>query len=378
MADSKFKTSADGALSDIIREYTIGEFRGDFPNVPTADGVDLEALSELDPEPLFVTLPVVPKVGSVSTNGLLYDDRLLGDIEEQINPKRPGANFGHLTDAERDTAFPKPDALWVGALRVGETLWGKAYVRPGAARDYIKTLRAVNGSISTSIFGRGKYEKVAKGVRRLTRFDLETLDFAPPSRAALGGGVTPSLTAEMSGESAEKEDNDMDREQIISELTVADVPDALRTAIVEEANAGAVAEERVTELTQGITDRDAQITELTSVVSEFKVREFESALDGRISELLDWSVEGEEAKSKFDAFVRTLRSRVVSELNGKTETEAINEALTAVWEDLKPLAETVRDALSGPSAIVGGKKNAKQKLDTSPAAVAAARAKFNF
>ena len=90
MADSKFKTSADGALSDIIREYTIGEFRGDFPNVPTADGVDLEALSELDPEPLFVTLPVVPKVGSVSTNGLLYDERLLDDIEEQINAKRPG------------------------------------------------------------------------------------------------------------------------------------------------------------------------------------------------------------------------------------------------------------------------------------------------
>lgn len=369
-------TGVAGVVDDTIRVDCVGEFSGNFPNVPTANGVDLEALAELDDDPLFVTLPVVPKEGTISANGLLYDGRLLDDISQQINTKRPGANFGHLSDSERDTAFPKPDAIWVGAKRYGDTLWAKAYVRPGAARDYIKTLRAVGGSIATSIFGKGQYENVSKGVRRLIRFDLDTLDFAPPARAALGGGVTPMLTAEMSGDE-NNEETIMDKAQLIAELTVDDIPATLRESIISDARTQDEASGVVTELEQGITDRDAQIKALTDTVAEYRSETFKLALDVRISELFDWSIEGEEAKKKFDAFTRMLRSQIVSELDGSDAEEDVDAAITKVWEDLKPLAETLRDALAGPPAVVGG-KGKKSRLDTSPAAVAAARAKFNF
>ena len=307
MSDESIETG--DASSDIVQESTLGSFRGNFPNVPTAEGVDLEAIGERDTDPLYVTLPVVPKVGSVSQNGLLYDEHLLEQIETQIVEKRPGANFGHLSHEERDTAFPKPDALWVGAKRVGDTLWGKAYVRPGAARDYIKDLRAVGGSISTSIFGKGKYETVAKGVRRLIEFDLDTLDFAPPSRAALSRGAVPALTAEMEdeGEGIAK-DNIMDKSELIAELVIGDIPEALRQEIVEIAAQQDTTLEKVAELETDVSDRDDMIAELTAAVTEFRDKEFNHALDSRIAELFDWSVNGEEAKAKVDTFQRTLRS----------------------------------------------------------------------
>jgi hypothetical protein len=368
----------DDTVFDNIQETTTGQFRGNFPDVPTADGVDVEALSEQDDgDPLYVTLPVVPKVGTVSTNGLLYDDALLREIGDQINVKRPGANFGHLPEAERTTAFPKPDAIWVGAKRVGETLWGKAYIRPGAARDYIRTLRAVGGSISTSIYGRGQSVTVSEGVRRLTKFDLDTLDFAPPARAALGGGVVPVLTAEMANN--DTKETIMEKSDFIAELTVDDVPDAVREQIIADAANVTETADRISELEQSITDRDSQIGDLTTAVAEYRDNAFNASLDARIAELFDWSVVGESAREKCDAFVRTFRSRVVSELNGERDNEVVETAITSVWDDLKPLAETVRDALAGPPAIVGEKvrKDGNELVDT-PETRAAARAKFQF
>jgi len=363
---------------DIVQESTLGTFRGNFPHVPIAEGVDIDAIGQRDAEPLYVTLPIVPKVGSVSKNGLLYDEHLLEQIESQIIERRPGANFGHLSRDQLETAFPKPEALWVGAKRVGDTLWGKAYVRPGAARDYIRDLRDMGGSISTSIMGKGKHEQVAKGVKRITDFDLETLDFAPPSRAALSRGAVPILTAEMEsdGEGIVR-DNIMEKEELIAELTVGDIPEKLRQEIIEVAAEQDKTVERLSELETNIKDRDAMIAELTTAVAEYRDKEFNHALDGRIAELFDWSVTGEEAKEKVETFQRILRSRVVSELAGDREEEKIDETIQTVWEELKPLAETVRDALAGPPAITGG-KTPKAKLDTSPEAVADALRKFSL
>ena len=218
-----------GMMREMVREFIVGEFRGSFPDVPIAPGVDMEELKALDPDPMFVTLQVVPKIGAISKNGLLYDENLVSSVERQINEKRPGGSFGHIKDADRDTAYPIPDGIWVGAKRVGDSLWAKVLVSPGAAKNHIRRLKAVGGQISTSIYGKGSYEAVKPGVRRLSSFDLESLDFAPPARAALGHAATPFVTAEM--------EIDMDRNQIISELTVKDIPVALRDAIVVEATA---------------------------------------------------------------------------------------------------------------------------------------------
>src|SRR5258706_6558420 len=110
-----------------IREYTIGEFRGTFPDVPIASGVNMADIKELDADPFFVTLPIIPEIGAVSGNGLLYDEALVSSVVRQINEKRPGGIFGHIKKDESETAFPEPSGNWLGAKRDGNTLWGKCY-----------------------------------------------------------------------------------------------------------------------------------------------------------------------------------------------------------------------------------------------------------
>lgn len=367
-----------------VSEVTVGRFRGNFPVIPTADGVDMEALRGLDEDPFFVTLPVVPKVGQVSGNGILYDNQLLDTIGEQINTKRPSANFGHLTKEQRDTGFQNPVAFWVGAKRVDDTLWGKAYVLPGEDRVYMERLKALNGQISTSIHGSGNHQRIGKGKTRLTSFNLDYLDFAHPSRAALGGGSTPAITSEtMGGEddpatAGTTEGSIMDKQELIAELTVADVPAALRDAIVQEAGEQAGQEAQIAELTQAVEDRDVQLAAAATAVAEYRERDFAAKLDTMVSELIDWEVTGEDATAKFDALKRTLRSRIVSELADKREDDDIKEASEIAWAELKPIAETVRDALAGPPAIVGSGNGKRTKLEDTPQARAEARAAFNF
>ncbi len=364
---------------DTIREYVISEFHGKFPDVPIASGVDLEALKENQAAPFFVTLPIVPEIGAISSNGLLYDDALVKSIEEQINRKRPGGIFGHLKDEERATAFPLPSGMWIGAKREGNTLWAKAWIPAGKSQDYMRQLKAVGGQIATSIYGKGDREKVKPGVDRLTNFNLESLDFAPPERAALGYGATPILTAEL-----HEDNNDMDKTQLLAELTVSDIPAALKEQIL----AAAGQKTQVVELTTQVKDRDTLISELQTSVAEFRKAAFAAALDGKVNELTNWQVKGEAAKAKLEAFRRTLRSRIVAELGADQKVERIAEVVTAVWTDLQPLAETVRDALAGPPAIVNGKVRGdsadprKAMAAMTPTeleqAMSRARAGFNF
>jgi hypothetical protein len=142
-------------MTDQVREYTIASFRGKWADVPTAEGVDIEAINKSDADAMFVTLPIA-EIGAISNNGLLYDEALVDSIAEQINANRPGGIFGHLKEEERSTSFPLPAGLWVGAKREGQTLWAKSYIPPGAARDYVRNLKAVGGQIATSIYGKGR------------------------------------------------------------------------------------------------------------------------------------------------------------------------------------------------------------------------------
>lgn len=152
----------------------------------------------------------------------------------------------------------------------------------------------------------------------------------------------------------------MDRSQLISELTVDDIPARLRDALVAEFR------------TQ-VSDRDTLIAELQTSVAEFRRREFDLAVDARVAELTAWQVTGDAAKAKLDSFRRTLKSRIVSELAG--DASKLQTVIETVWADLQPLAETVRDALAGPPAIVAGKVVSKrEKFEDTPEARAKARA----
>jgi hypothetical protein len=359
---------------DIVQEYSIGEFGGSYPSVPIANGVDLEALKALDADPFYVTLPIIPEVGAISKNGLLYDEALVGSVEEQINSKRPGGIFGHIKEVDRGSAFPIPEGMWVGAKREGNSLWAKCYIPPGAAREHLRRLKVMGGNIATSIYGKGDYEAVSKGVKRVKNFMLESLDFAPPERAALGYGARPILTAELDQENH----SNMDKQQILAELTADDVPANVQEQIIRKAQAQSDNTRQVAELATQVADRDKMIAELQTGISEFRKAAFNSAVDAQVTAKTAWKVVGDEAKKKLEAFQRTFRSRLIAELDGSQDTDKVSEAANVAWADLEPLAETVRDALSGPPAVVSSKVRGTVPFVDTPEARAQARGGFTF
>lgn len=354
---------------DIVREYNVGRFRGNFPDVEIADGVDMESIRSRDATPMLITMPIA-EVGAISNNGLLYDEALVDSIAEQINAKRPGGIFGHLKDEERSTSFPLPAGLWVGAKRVGQTLWAKSYIPPGAARDYVQTLKDVGGEIATSIYGKGKFEKVRDGVKRLTHFNLESLDFAPPVRAALGLGAVPFVTSEME----QQEPITMaDKEAVINELRHVQVP----AQHGWQPNGASEESDRMTvaEMQSALAARDDRITVLETTVAEFRRREFERAVDEVVAEFTDWPVRetapdasGKTAKDKLAALRAMFRRAILDKMGQEQDSEKVAEMAAAAWEEIRPIAEMMRDALAGPAAIVNGKvrETTRPKLEDTP------------
>jgi hypothetical protein len=354
-----------------IREYVIGEFRGDFPDVPISPQVDLESLTNGDEKPFFVTLPVA-RIGEVSANGLLYDEELVTEIEGQMIGK--GGIMGHIKPEERDSKFPIEDVDWVGTTREAGTTWGKAYVPPGQTREFIRRLMARGGQLATSIYGPyAKREPLSDGRFRLRGLKLESLDLAPADRAALNLGGKFAVTAQMT--EGFSEDIEMEKEQLIAELTVKDVPQALRDQIIQEFSQANDQQKSIAELQSQIEAKDTVIAELQKEAAKRAEEKFEAALDGLVAETVNWQVEGEEPKKKVDALKTSYRARVISEMGDKRDMEALKTAAERVWEgEYQIIAETMRDALAGPSARVSGKPRGSRELDTSPDAVRKAQA----
>lgn len=360
------------AEGEMISIQAIGEFRGNFPDVPIAAGVNLDELRQTDDDPFFVTLPVIPEIGAVSKSGLLYDDALADRVIEQINRKRPGGRLGHLKAEDRGSAYPIPEGIWVGAMRHGNGVWAKSYIPPGPARDHMRRIKAVGGQISTSIYGEGSYEAVRPGVRRTPDFELETLDFAPPERAALGHGATPIVTAEMN---QTMEIEMPTKDEIIAELRPTDIPTPIRQQIIDQHEQDTGQQRRISELENQVADRDTVIAELRSAVEKQRIAEFNTALDEQIAELTPWETKTDAGKEKLAALRRMVRQAILAELGDKREIGTIKEIADRVWQEYAVVAETVRDALAGPPAIVPGRKadGGRRQLEDTPEARQKAR-----
>jgi len=363
--------------SEMVRDYIVGEFRGNYPTIAPDPKVDLSALTSGDDAPFFVTLPV-GEVGKVSSNGLHYDDALVKAIQEQVVGR--GGIMGHIKTEERDTAFPIEDVDWVGVARQGGILWGKGYIPPGAAREYIRRLKARGGQLATSIYGPyEEKETLPDGTYHIRGLRLESLDLAPADRAALKLGGQFAITAQMEQQETDLEDTmSLTKEQVLAELTVEDIPEALRDQIIEGVKASATAEKQLAELKQQIADKDAIIGTLQDQLKAKQAAEFEASLDAKVAELVNWQVEGDEAKGKVAAFRRTVRTNILSELGEERDAEKLEEAAKVVWEGIKPLAEMIRDALAGPPARVSGKVRDRHKIDDSPEARKRARAEMGL
>lgn len=390
------------------------------PTVETLPIVDVDALTAGDDDPFYVTLQI-SEVGRVSQNNVLYDDEIVSVIEGAIREGGVEGLMGHLPDEDLSTTFPHSDksstplaGFWVGVLRVGEILWGKAYIPPGDVRNYMRRVKATNGKLGVSFYGKAIVE-VEDGVRRLREFELETLDFAPHKRASLTLDGDFEVTSEFESDGSDGE-GDMP-----TEITLDSIPQSVREQIRQEV----LKETQATENAQRVAELEQKVKEQEEVVAEYRdygrivteistqvedgvdivewVREmnetmvrlgeilgtsvsivtrveeyhnniqemarerFANAVSAQVAELTDWQVSSDSAKGKLDALRQGLQAQIIAQMGADQSVERVAEVAQSVWDGgYQTIAESVRDSLAGPSALVGGQgsipSNWKDKL----------------
>lgn len=386
----------------VISETQLQPLKGQFPDVPTYPHVDTVLLYQGDEaNPFHVTLPIA-EIGRVSDNGLEYDEELVTAIAEQMSNGAGGIR-GHIPDDQLSTAYPVDDVHWIGHQLIGQTLWAKGYIPPGQTREDIRMKKARGGNIATSIFGDAVKEfVVAEASKSRSRtwkarqFQLEQIDLAPTKRAALKNRTGFVITREMEGE--------MPPEVKDNVVQVSDVPEPIREQIIRESDLAKKVErlaemetkvaelgEQVSELVQykqivmeirstlgkdtdtaaavaeqhkmaatlaemlGVEYSNITITvsEMHESIKELKQKEFDNAVTATVSELTKWDAKTDAGKAQVDAFRKTFKRTLISELKGDQTPEKLAEIAQKLWDDeYSVIGAAVVSSLSGPGAFV--------------------------
>lgn len=331
-----------GVFSDVM---AVTELRGSYPTVPIAADVDYAALTAGDENPVFLTLPI-GKVNVKSGNNRFYDEAFVQELERQTLTNKPIGLMGHLSESERPTAFPAEAVHWVGAVRDGDTLWGKAYVVPGPVRDRIQRYKAHGKAIATSIdaFAEGVFDESLKAMRMVAKsLRLNQIDIAPADRAGIPAlASVPILTTEMEEPATEElQEPVMDKLQVINEMTAEDarlLPEPVRQAIVATVPMPPEVQQ-VQELRQVLgVDEKANLTQLVTELREAKEQARQVAVKTRISELVTDQEKGIKVES-----VRGLVTELVNARNPQTPEEA--EAAYSQVVEMQSVKDTLAAAV---------------------------------
>ena len=225
-------------METIHAQMVVWEFRGSFPDIPTAPGIDIAELTQGDNDPFFVTLPI-GRVNAESRYQRVYDEEFVNELARQAVDRRATGILGHLSAEDiRNYRFPPEAIHWVGVQRQNDMLWGKGYMPPGPDRERVRRYKALGKPMATSIFAKMTFERdrTTGKLRALANtLDLHQIDLGPVERAGVPElGAVPIITAEM--DNNEVEDISMtDRVQVIREMSVDDVdliPRPVREAII--------------------------------------------------------------------------------------------------------------------------------------------------
>lgn len=360
----------NASVNELAHNFTdvavIWELRGDYPqDIPTFPGVDVTELTAGDDDPMFLTLPI-GKANAKSDNGRYYDEEWLQELERQVVENRPVGIMGHIRAEDVATEFPPEAIHWVGVRRIGEMLWGKGYVPPGEARERVRRYKATNKKLATSIFAkaRGVWDGTVGALRMVAEtLQLHQIDIGPADRVGIPSlAAVPRITAEMmQPENETEQETDMDKMQVIREMTVEDarlLPDPVREAILadvdEPAEVAIVAELR-SEL--GL-DEKADLPAVIGKLKEQQEQQAKRAVEQRIQEL----VTDEEKGVKVEA-ARPIVTELVQARAPSTPEEA-EAAFTEVVasEQVKGLLSEFVQQKSGPrQRVVAGGKNGQPK-----------------
>lgn len=286
--------------------------------IPLYPGVDRALLEEGDPKPFYLTLDIL-QLNAVSENGLLYDEALVTAIEQQL-PGMGGIQ-GHIPESEWSTSFPVDAVDWVGHVRIETKTYAKCYIPPGNTREFVRRVLARGGKLRTSISGMGIPQIIDEnmGIYRMLDFELDSLDLAPATKAALRkyqSGEIVVTTEMMTPKEEVKEGVMPENEKEPVAITMIDVPQAVREQIVAEAKVRADAA-RVTELEQQVSALESAKTELASKLAE---------TEQKVAEMVQYS---------------TVCGEICAFLPPGTQTSQISALVGQVYQQLSQMAEVL-------------------------------------
>lgn len=418
----------------VLRESSEHVLSGAFPNVPIAPTVDKEALFALDSDPMFLTLDIVPQIGAISENGLIYNDDLVNAIVEQA-PGLGGIR-GHISDAELATAYPVPDVYWCGAMREGNKIWAKAYIPPGATREDMRLKKITGGRINTSIFAHAAQEMNGDdGTWYARDIELEGIDLASPQRAALRGEGNIYLTRETKQPNTPDTPNTQQQESEMTTtaatpITIQDVPKEVREQLFAEFRRetqlsetekeltslrkrikemgdvtahiklnipdGADPMERIGAMTEFLAGLQAQFgqdvtvemltnmkngaDEMAAEVEALDAENYDATVDSQLMELTKaWQVASEKGRAKIATLHTNLKKVLAAEMGtGKAgrDREKMKTVLTRLWnEDMASMVEMTRDAITGGNAFTRNTQSRNQVPQYTDEQIKAARAR---
>lgn len=303
--------------------------RGDYPDVPLAEGVNLAELTEGDDNPMFITLPIA--FVATSRNQVNYAEKDVIRIVNAVNTRNVVGNLGHLPEWERPYTFDIPPLRWVGATYNADTrtAWGKAYVLPTArdVRDYIRASKAANAEIGTSIYGYADVDIDGNIVGET--LVLENIDLAHPMRLGMPmAGRIPHITQETIVK---------DNPSPIAEETPMDP----NTNKPKEETQGLIVSETETQLRKQVSELTTQLRDLTIRQSEAEVRLKDL---NQVIEMLNkpadvvLALQAELAKTKDLAAenLRLLESAITTEVTKKVAAESVRPTIEAMVKAQKP------------------------------------------
>jgi hypothetical protein len=301
-------------------------------DVPFAPGVDIEALTAGDEDPLFVTVEALNP--TVSRNNRIYTEDVMEEMARQINEMRPDAFQGHIKDEDRSSAAPMSQTIWVGAKVVKvdgvPRLFIKGYVMPYAKerKQYLRARVASGKAATVSIYGEVEqiWNKVKKAWEILT-FKLESIDWS-----RLGAEGVPTLghmqlAKEMKGDT-------MEREEVIKTTTLKEMEEHNPDVVEEAKNQGRQEVEDELKVRAEKAETEKQALEDAIPEGAEKKPETLQEMAKEHSELLDTYIETAlEGRLANKAVRQVAKQSVMSEMAGQYRTKALaDQAIDKVLE----------------------------------------------
>ncbi len=160
-------------------------------DIPTAPGVDIDAIKDGDPNSLEI---VVEVPSSKSKRGWDYKPQAIKDIIDHVNVHTLSGFLGHQKQENLETEFPTPVAHWVGASWDDNKKAGyfRGVIDP-AAENLKRWIRAKRVK-EVSIYGIPKL-KQSSGETSVVGYKPLSIDFVPIGRPGMPTSIV--ATGEM-------------------------------------------------------------------------------------------------------------------------------------------------------------------------------------